>query len=352
MTRSLRAPRAPHSARPWLEQLEVRTVPNATLPAAAHGGALRSDVAHLTAEFRQLAGRLAANPSPTIVADLQAIRTDVTALTTDLRAGKDLSGDLATLRADATTLFRDLGPSLSRSLRPTLDAIAADLRGAAFDLTASAGKGGRGDPRAERRADTASPDVSGALKAVLRDLTNLEKDLGSGLSPTLTADLAALRADVEAIAAGVRAGTDVSAAVEQALTDGLTLLSDLGPSLSPAVQRDVLNLIKHGAEVVVGLSPTPPSPASLLASAQNELAELTQALGSNVSGAVAADLQALQADLSAVAADVQAGTSVTSDVRQALRDEARLFGDLNGQLTGEVTGRLAELAFYLFEFIV
>ncbi len=198
-------------------------------------------------------------------------------------------------------------------------------------------------------AHAASPlcDASRDLRDVRGDLTKLTRDLRNSVTPTVRADISTLRADVNAIAADLKAGTDPSADVNKALNDGQTLFADLGPNLTKAVRKDVLDITADAADVVVDLASTPPSQGSLLTNAQNDLANLTQLLGSQASHAVAADLSALQADLTAIATAIQSGKGLNRDVRHALRDEARLFGDLNGQLSPSVTNTLVDMYYNL-----
>jgi hypothetical protein len=158
-----------------------------------------------------------------------------------------------------------------------------------------------------------------------------------------------LRADVDAIIGDVKAGTDPSADINKALNDGQKLFADLGTNLTRAVRRDVLDITADGGDVVVDVASTPPSAAHLLANAQNDLTNLTQILGSNVSPAVSSDLNGLQTELTAIAADIQAGRSLIGDVHRAIRDETRLFRDLNGQLAPNVTNTLVDMAFNVFE---
>ncbi len=192
-------------------------------------------------------------------------------------------------------------------------------------------------------------DAIADLKGVQRDLSKLTKDLGTGASATVTADIATLRADVNTIIGDVRGGTDPTADINKAQGDGLTLFADLGTNLTRAVRRDVLAITAAGADVTADLAATPESPADLLNEAQNDLTSLTQILGSNVSPAVSADLNAVQTDLNAIAADLVAGRSVAGDAHQAIRNATRLFRDLNGQLTPNVTVTFASMAFYVDE---
>jgi hypothetical protein len=192
-------------------------------------------------------------------------------------------------------------------------------------------------------------DAIADLKEVQRDLSKLTRDVGATAGPTVTADIATLRDDLNAIAADVKAGTDPSADINKGQSDGLTLFADLGTNLTRAVRRDVLAITAAGADVTADLAATPPSPADLLNEAQNDLTSLTQILGPNVSPAVSADLNAVQTDLNAIAADLAAGRSVTRDVRQAVRNETRLFRDLNGQLAPNVTVTFVSMAFYVDE---
>jgi cob(I)alamin adenosyltransferase len=201
----------------------------------------------------------------------------------------------------------------------------------------------------ESEDHSSTADANADLKDVQKDLTKLTNDLGTSITPTVTADIATLRADVKAIAADVKAGTDPTADINKALTDGQTLFADLGPTLTGAVRRDLLDITSDGADVVVDLASTPPSAAHLLANAQNDLTHLGQTLGSSVSATVATDLNVLQADLAKIAADMLAGRNTTRDLREAIRDEARLFRDLNGTLAPNVTNTLVDMAFNLSE---
>jgi hypothetical protein len=204
-------------------------------------------------------------------------------------------------------------------------------------------------PMTAAHAGDVARDALADLREAQRFISRLARDVGSSASPTVTADIATLRGDVNAISADVKDGTDPSADVIKAQVDGLTLFANLGTNLTHAVRRDVLDIAAVGADVTVDLSSTPPSRQVLVTTVQANLANLTQILGSNVSSTVSKDLNKLEVDLAAIAGGLRAGKDIAGEVRHAIRDEARLFGDLNGQLAPAVTKTIVTMAFDLVE---
>jgi hypothetical protein len=172
--------------------------------------------------------------------------------------------------------------------------------------------------------------------------------VGPNPGATVTGDIATLRSDLNNVIADVKAGTDPSADLIQAETDAQALFAALGTKMTRAVQHDVLDLVAVGADAVVDLTGAP-SAQSVVTTVEANLANLIVDLGPNVSASVSKDLNRLLADLTSLAGDIQAGTSTRRDLGHAIRDEARLFHDLNGQLVPIVTFTIVAMDFDLLE---
>jgi hypothetical protein len=225
----------PGPVRPELERLEQRALPSGfgTLhPAVSITADIKADVADVKADATALTKALGSGVSSEVKADLKTLQTDIATLAKDQAAGKDLTKDLAAVKADLKDLAQDLrGSDLSHTARADLRDLRADVRDLAQDVAQSQGSGGGSSALADIKADSAE----------------LAKDLGSGVSSTVKADLKALDTALTKLATDFNAGKSITGDVKTVLQDEVKLVQDLGANIPTAA---IPTLIDLGVDVV------------------------------------------------------------------------------------------------------
>ncbi len=229
---SVRRPQpTPRSARPGVEQLELRALPSASVfPRVLPAASIPADLAALKADVQQLLKDVAQNPSPTLTADFKALSTDVTTFVSDVVAGRSLTADLSKLQADGTKLFNDLKASPSPAIQLDLTHIEHDVQTLVTDLKNNA---------------------TNELKAAQTDLATLKQELGTNVSSTVSGELQALNTDLTAIAADIQASKSTTADAEKALTDEYTLYQSLAKPVSLNVGHTLIDLAVNLVELAV-----------------------------------------------------------------------------------------------------
>jgi chromosome segregation ATPase len=182
--------------------------PSGSLVAQAQ--AVQSALNDVTADAKTLSTALASNTNTTIVSDLSALNSALSAVSTDLTNGTSAVNDLKTLAAAETTLTKDLGTTVSTSVQH-------DLRDLGSDLTNLSSDVGR-----------LTNSVNGAVSDIQADASQLTSQLGLMLNPTATTALNTLNTDVATLGADLTANKPISGDLTTVLKDEFALIQALG----------------------------------------------------------------------------------------------------------------------------
>jgi hypothetical protein len=286
---------------------------------------IRLDVPHLQADVQVLAKALGSNTSAGVQTDINNLNNDLSAVLTDLQAGRAATGDVIAAIGAEAQLRTDLGSKIGQVVRNELRHVGNHLT----DLS--------GDVNQINRA------VSRDLSEVQADAQELTNVLANNPNPTVQADIKTLNNDLSTVASDLSAGQSAISDLNKVKTDAANLANVLGQGARAVVRRDVRDLRNDLRDMSQDLNQITNTVNRNAADIEADAQTLTNALASNPNQKVQGDVNTLNSDLSKVAADLEAGKSAASDLNTVITDATTLFTDLGTNVSSVVQQELKDL---------
>jgi len=317
-----------------LEQLEGRALPSGfgSLIPIPGVGAVVADIKDIRADVQSLTKQIGSQAS----SQLATLRADVTKLVGDAASGSTsaVTADLNTLSTDANALVNSLGSTAKSHVHKILTDLQKDFKALSAEVTGLGSALGGG----LSQTDTVIRD----LLSVGKELQTLTGSLGASITPTVTNDIHAVGNAIGTAIGDLINGTSLTQDLTN-LTSAVTTLTTAIGSGTP-VQGILTSLTNEVQKLTTDITALTAPAQAALTKVESAVTSLESSLGSNLSPALQADEAALNAAITALAADVAAGKSITSDLGSALTSEFNLLRDLPSPLVAGTRQSLMQLA--------